>query len=68
MTQNQQILNYLKTGKSLSPIDALNKFGCFRLSGRIYDLKKEGHNIETNYVTDKKTKKTYAEYIYLETK
>lgn len=60
MTQNQQILNYLKTGKSLSPIDALNKFGCFRLSGRIYDLKKEGHNIETAIVTKKK--KSFAVY------
>ena len=60
MTQNQQILNYLKTGKSLSPIDALNKFGCFRLSGRIYDLKKEGHDIETAIVTKKK--KSFAVY------
>ena len=58
----------LWTGKPLSPIDALNKFGCFRLSGRIYDLKKEGHNIETNYVTNKKTKKTYAEYVLVEGK
>ena len=60
MTQSQNILNYLKTGKSLSPIDALKKFGCFRLSGRIYDLKREGHNIETQFVTKKN--KSFAVY------
>ncbi len=42
MTQNKQILHYLKTGKSLTPLEALYQFGCLRLSARIYDLKKNG--------------------------
>lgn len=42
MTQNKQILNYLKTGKSITPLEALYEFGCFRLSARIFDLKKDG--------------------------
>lgn len=41
-SQNAQILDHLKTGKEISPIDALNLFGCFRLSARIHDLKKSG--------------------------
>lgn len=41
-SQNQQILSYLKTGKSLSPMDALDLCGSFRLSARIYDLKQAG--------------------------
>ena len=45
MSQNQKILDYLLSGKSLTPISALNKFGCFRLSARINDLRKKGHNI-----------------------
>lgn len=39
--QNEQILNYLKTGKELTPIEALNMFGTFRLAARIHDLRSE---------------------------
>jgi len=42
MSQNQEILSYLKTGKTITPLDALNMFGCLRLSGRIFDLKDDG--------------------------
>jgi hypothetical protein len=27
-------------GKTITPIDALKKYGCFRLSARIFDLEK----------------------------
>ena len=46
MTQNEQILAWLKAGKTLTPLDALNHFGCFRLSARIYELKELGWPIE----------------------
>lgn len=45
MSQNKEILSYLESGKKITPIDALNVFGCFRLGARIFDLKKAGHNI-----------------------
>ena len=60
MTQTQRILIYLKTGKSLTPLEALNKFGCFRLAARIADLRRDGHTIWTNYV--QKDKKIFAAY------
>jgi len=60
MTQTQRILIYLKTGKSLTPIEALQKFGCFRLAARISDLRSQGHTIWTNYV--QKDKKIFAAY------
>ena len=60
MTQNQQIKTYLEKGKSITPIDALNKFGCFRLAARINELRKDGLNIVTKIVT--KEGKTYASY------
>ena len=50
MTQEIQILNYLKTGKKLSPLEALKKFGCFRLGARIFDLKQKGHNIDLSLI------------------
>lgn len=40
--QNLQVLNYLKTGKILTPMEALDMFGCFRLAARIYELKDKG--------------------------
>tara|TARA_Y100001937_G_scaffold706_1_gene854 strand:- start:448 stop:645 length:198 start_codon:yes stop_codon:yes gene_type:complete len=60
MSQNKQILNYLLKGKKLTPIDALEKFGCFRLSARILDLRKEGYDIITENIT--KQGKTFAQY------
>ena len=44
-TQNKQIRQYLESGRVISPLDALYKFGCFRLSARIYDLRHEGMRI-----------------------
>tara|TARA_Y100001973_G_scaffold66657_1_gene97439 strand:- start:305 stop:508 length:204 start_codon:yes stop_codon:yes gene_type:complete len=63
-TQNQQILEYLKSGKKISPLIALKKFGCFRLSARIFNLRQEGNPIITENVTRKG--KTFAEYSLLQ--
>ena len=60
MSQNKQILSYLEDGNKLTPITALKKFGCFRLSARILDLRNEGLTRQTENVTRKK--KTFAEY------
>lgn len=49
-SQGEQILAYLSAGNALTPLDALNKFGCFRLGARIYDLKKDGYAIQTELV------------------
>jgi len=45
MSQEDMTLEALKKG-DLTAIDALKKFGCFRLAARIYRLKQAGHNIE----------------------
>jgi len=62
MTQKSEILNYLKKNKSINQLVAFNEFRCFRLAPRILELRDDGHNIETVFITDPKTKKTYAEY------
>lgn len=48
--QGSRILDYLKAGNRITPIESLNLFGCFRLGARIWDLKKQGHNIESTMV------------------
>ena len=50
MSQNKQIADYLNKGKKLTTIDALNKFGCFRLASRINDLRNDGMNITTKII------------------
>ena len=45
-SQLQGILEALQRGETLTPIDALNRFGCFRLGARIWDLRKKGYEID----------------------
>jgi hypothetical protein len=61
MSQNKQIADYLSKGKKLTPIDALNKFGCFRLAARIAELRNDGMNIITTSIK-LKNKKLVAQY------
>lgn len=46
-TQRQRILQHLNTGAELTPLQALNMFGCFRLAARVAELRNMGHKIET---------------------
>lgn len=59
-SQNEEILAWLQMGKTISPLEALERFGCFRLGGRIFELKAAGHKIVTDMVT--KNGKRFAEY------
>ena len=49
-TQKELIREYLERGNSLTPMDALELFGCFRLATRIFELKREGMDIVTEMV------------------
>jgi hypothetical protein len=61
-SQSLRILAFLKSGKSITPIQALNRFGCFRLAARIHNLKAMGYRITSTTKTNPKTKKKYASY------
>ena len=61
MSQTKQIAAYLNKGRKLTPIDALTKFGCFRLAARIADLRNEGMNIKTKIIK-LDNKKQVAQY------
>jgi hypothetical protein len=50
MSQRTEILNFLKTRKQLTPLEALKRFGCMRLGARIWELKQDGHRIHTSMV------------------
>ena len=40
-SQTQLIKNHLEQGLSITPLEALNKVGCFRLGARIWDIKNQ---------------------------
>lgn len=49
-SQASRILKYMQEGNGITPIEALNLFGCFRLGARISDIKKMGYDIVTERV------------------
>ena len=59
-SQRLAIGRYLKSGKKLTALDALRRFGTWRLSGRIYELRRGGLAIKTELV--KRGEKRIAEY------
>lgn len=60
MSQSTRILAHLKAGESITPLQALEKFGCMRLAARIANLRDDGHVIATEKVTH--NGKTFARY------
>ena len=59
-SQNKMIKKHLEKGQPITPIDALNMFGCFRLGARIHDLKEQGLPIITEMVSN--GRKRFAQY------
>ena len=60
MSQTQEILEHLKKGNTITPVEALNWFGCMRLGARVFNLKRQGHNIQTKIV--ERNGKRFASY------
>jgi hypothetical protein len=50
-SHNAEILAHLKAGNTITQLDALQRFQCLRLGARVYDLKRDGHQIAAELVT-----------------
>jgi hypothetical protein len=48
--QTDLVLEYLRRFGSITPAEALGEFGCMRLGARIWDLKRDGHDITMELV------------------
>ena len=60
MSQKQKIKNWLEAGNEITPLDALNNFGCFRLGAVIHTLR---HEEEMDIINLNKTGEVrYARY------
>ena len=67
MSQQDRILYHLSSGHSITPLEALELFGCFRLSSVIHRLKKDFDLdiitiIREKYDQEEQGVKRYAEY------
>lgn len=59
-TQKAQIKAWLENGNSITPIEALQQWGCFRLAAVINRLRNDGMDIVTEKVTN--GRKSFAKY------
>jgi hypothetical protein len=57
---NKKLRQWVLSGKAITPIQALEKWGIFRLGARILELRQEGHNIVTTMM--EKNGKRFAKY------
>lgn len=60
LSQLNMVREHLLNGNTITPIEALNMFGAFRLSHIIYVLRNEGMDIETHTIDD--GVRRYAKY------
>ena len=63
LSQAKRILAYMKAGNRITPIEALEKFGSFRLGARIADLRADGHEIKSEFVMTPSGKRVKSYWI-----
>ena len=61
ITQAQRVLFLLKSGGSLTPLEAFYAIGTMRLAAIIYDLRRAGHSIVMNWETN--GRKRWGRYV-----
>ena len=68
-TQNTKVLNYMRQHGSITSLEAFADLSITRLSGRIYDLKQDGHIIKSSmeeHINKAGEKTRYARYSLVE--
>ena len=50
MTQTEKVLRHMKRFGSITPLEAMEEYGIMRLGAQIWDLKREGHLIQSEDV------------------
>jgi hypothetical protein len=60
ISQTEQIRKYLKSGRKLTQLGAIARFGCLRLGARIHELRHDGEPVCSRLVT--RNGKHFAEY------
>lgn len=69
MTQEDMVLQHLKEFGGITALDAVREYGILRLSARILNLRKQGYEITTDYLTSKNrygSWVTFAKYVLVD--
>lgn len=69
MTKKDKVLEHLNKYKSITSLEAIDKYGATRLSSIIFKLRKKGYNIVTEpveYIDRYGNKTYYGKYILLD--
>lgn len=67
VSQKQMVLDYIREFGSITPIDAFRDLGVTRLAAKVFELKKEGHDIDKVIETGKNrfgNRTRYARYSF----
>jgi hypothetical protein len=62
ISHTKLILAHLENEGPITPLEALQEYGCFRLGARIWDLRQAGHRIVRDWVTIRDGEKRFARY------
>lgn len=62
-SQESKILDYMLRGHRITPLEALDLYGCFRLGARIADIRKRGFSVQSEFVTTPTGKRVKAYWI-----
>lgn len=62
ITQDQTILNHLKSGNTITQAEAAKSYDYYRLSANIERLRKQGHDIVTHHEKNSRTTGSHARY------
>lgn len=49
-SQTKQILKHLKSGRKITPLEALQKYGSLRLGARVWDLRNLGYDVKSTMI------------------
>jgi hypothetical protein len=60
----RDVLTYLQRHGSITPMQALNELGCYRLGARIWELRDAGYPIDTETVSTP-SGKHFAKYVLI---
>ena len=51
MSQADRVLSYLERGNTITTLDAFQELGITRLGARIFELRQQGHPVQSNRLT-----------------
>jgi hypothetical protein len=68
MSQASQVLQHLQSGRPITSLEAIRRYGIIQLPRRIFDLRRDGHEVVSRpkTVTNRHGEKTRVSEYWLE--